>query len=279
MKEFALDELCLAMYRGLTKQASGEAPGLAKAAEYLHAALEILESQGLQTQADRLLQVMEKIGQSSHTKLAIKPPSLEQLMQAGVTQRDLFEFAKGNPIAVAKLNLVLRKLGAPDHEISKFLGPTNLMSEDDARKAISPNHPGFASGLAQKSSENVLPLGEGQVATAAPKRPRNPGRPDKIKDPATRGLTPEKEVKNILEHGHPLNVTMADDCAIDVPPPIKRDTLTKEDMVAGFGDLLDAATFDIDASDDELMEMEVRDDSLEVLEKDMPLEDFEDERD
>lgn len=276
MKEFELDELSLGMRKELIKHASEEVPNLGKAAECLHAALEILESHGLQAQANRLLQVMEKIGQSAYIKQAATPPSLEQLMQAGLTQRDLQEFARGNPIAVAKLNLVLRKLGAPDHEISKFLGPTNLMSEEAALKAINPNHLGSTLGFTQSSPDEVLPYGEGQssshgVATASKKKTRKPGRPDK----AVKNLTPDKEVKNLLHHGTVFN--MADDCAIDVPMPIQRDTLTKSDMEAGFADLLDS-DFDIDASDDELMDMEVKDDSLEVLESDVPLEDFEDER-
>jgi hypothetical protein len=251
MKEFHLDELSLSMHKELIKQASDEQPNLVKAAECLHTALEILEEQGLQARADQVLQLLDKIAQGASLVKEAKIHSLQQLMEAGVTQHDLKEFARGSPKATAKLNLVLRKLGLSEHEIAKFLGPGKVMSEEAARKAISPNEPG--SLMEFKSLAPSTPVGEGEQAfefksLALKKKPKNPGRPDKIKDPATKGLTPAKEVKNLLEHGHPLNITMADDA------------------------------FAIDGID-ELMNMDIYDDTLEVSEKDMTIEDFEDERD
>lgn len=38
-------------------------------------------------------------------------------------------------------------------------------------------------------------------------KPRQPKNPLKVHDPHTSGLTSKKMVKNILEHGHPLNLT------------------------------------------------------------------------
>jgi hypothetical protein len=61
--------------------------------------------------------------------------------------------------------------------------------------------------------------------------------------------------------------------------PARKSSLTKDDMDADFADLLDIPSFDIDASDDDLMGMEIKEDSLEVFDKDIPLSDFEDERD
>jgi len=271
-KEILTDEFILGMHKQLVKQASGDQPDLVKAADCLHAALEILEDQGLQARADQVLQVLEKIGQNSPPiQKTAKIHSLKQLMEAGVTQHDLKEFARGNPMATAKLNLVLRKLGLSDHEMAKFLGHGSVMTL--AFKSLAPEtapegQPGTGESLEFKS-------------LAVKKKPRNPGRPDKIHDPATKGLTPAKEVKNLLQHGHPLNVTMSDDgnCAVDVPPPVRRESLNSDDMADGFEDLMNSDTFDIGASDDELMNMEIKDDSLEVSEKDIPLEDFEDERD
>jgi hypothetical protein len=49
-------------------------------------------------------------------------------------------------------------------------------------------------------------------------------------------------------------------------------------MDADFADLLDA-NFDWNASDDDLMAVDINGDSLEVFDKDIPLADFEDERD
>lgn len=281
-KKIFEDELILGMQRELVKQASSEAPDLSKAAECLHAALEIFEQQGLHSKADQVLSLLEKIAQQRvPVKKEAKIHSLHQLMEAGVSQRDLREFARGNPIAIAKLNLALRKFGLSDHEISQFLGPTHLMSEDEARQAINPNEPGSILEFKNLAPEGPEPKGDGEFlefkSTAGlKKKSRNPGRPDK--DPATRGLTPKKEVKNLLEHGHPLNVTMADDnFSIDVPS--YKNTLDKDDMFPEFSELLESPYFDVGASDDELMGIDIKEDSLEVFENDASMEDFEDERD
>ena len=85
--------------------------------------------------------------------------------------------------------------------------------------------------------------GDEQDARPGEGKPNHPKNPLKVHDPHTSGLTSQKMVKNILEHGHPLN--MADDGKAD--------------------DLLDA---DVGGEEQE----------LEVLEKNlMPEMDFEDE--
>jgi len=89
-------------------------------------------------------------------------------------------------------------------------------------------------------------------------------------DRHTKGLTPAKEVANLKNHGTVFN--MAD------TPPMKAQ-LTKDDMEADFADMLDSPSFDFGASDDELMGMEVKDDELEVFDKNIPLNDFEEEKD
>ena len=292
------NELVAEMEKELRKQASSEAPSLAKAADCLHAALEIFEAKGMQARADQVLQILEKLA-GNPTRMVEQMPSVKSLMEAGITQHDMREFSKGNPIAKAKFNLVLRKLGLSDHQISKFLGPNNLMSEEDAKSVIDPNR-GFGKiwEWMQEPTKPVNPTdvrpGETLEFKSLKDQPSKPGdvlefesiaalkKKSKKTDPATKGLTPQKEVKNILEHGHPLNVTMADDCAIDIPPPFDKHNVTDRDIDPDFSDLMDvfkADDFDIDASDDELMAMEVGDDTLEVFEKEIPMDDFEDERD
>lgn len=285
-KEFLADELGLNMQQELVKQASGEKPSLVKAAECLHAALEILEEQGLQSRADQVLRVLEKIAKSAPVlQKEAKIHSMKQLMEAGITQRDLNEFARGNPVAVAKLNLVLRKLGLSEHEISRFLGAGHLMTEEKAKEILNPNEPGsmleFQSLAPQSSPPMPGAEGEGEGLefmsyAAGKKKVKKPGRPDRIKDPHTKGLTPEKQVKNILDHGTQFN--MADDnCAFDVPASVSIDALKADDMLPGFEEL--ASISDISEADDELMAFDIGADSLEVSENDVPLEDFEDERD
>src|SRR5271157_5749204 len=139
MKKLFEDELMKGMQQELVKQASGGTPDLSKAAECLHAALEIFEEQGLSARADQLTNVLLKIAQTHKSKPVQQLPSMHSLMQAGLTQRDLHAFARGNPIAKAKFNLVMRSMGMSEHEIGRLLGPTNVMSEEKAREVINPN--------------------------------------------------------------------------------------------------------------------------------------------
>lgn len=280
--KISINEIILGMEKELIKQGQAEQPDLVKAAECLHTALEILEDQGLQKRADQVLSLLDKIGkQSVSIEKSAKIHSLHQLMEAGVSQRDLREFARGNPIATAKINLVLRKLGLSDHEIAKFLGPNKVLSEEDAHKTLNPNQaPSFLEfkSLSPEAEPVDGPSDELLEFQSIAFRKKHKKTKTTKSARHTKGLTPEKMVKNLKEHGHPLNLT-DDACAIDVPSPVKNNSLNKEDMYSGFEDLLNASTFDIDASDDELMNMEVTDDSLEVFDKEIPIEDFEDERD
>jgi hypothetical protein len=287
------DDLISGMHQELIKQATGDVPDLSKAAECLHAALEIFEEQGLNKQADQILQVLQKIAQKEPSRhhAVQNMPSLAKLMEAGLTQRDLMEFSKGNPIAKAKFNLVLRSLGLSEHNMVKMLGPGNLMSEKEAKELVDPNrsYSNIWKWLKDPTSttypDKIQPGETVQLQSVLPPKepPRSPSGTLEFKsiaqkkhvDPATKGLTPAKEVRNLLQHGHPLNVTMADD-AVSVPP--RRDRISKEDMLPEFEELLDSPHFDIEASDDELMGMEIKEDSLEVYDE-ASMADFEDERD
>jgi hypothetical protein len=63
-----LDELALLMQQQLKKSDLKNPPNLVQAGEYLHAALDIFEQAGMQTQANQLLQVMSKIAQQHQVK-------------------------------------------------------------------------------------------------------------------------------------------------------------------------------------------------------------------
>lgn len=94
-------------------------------------------------------------------------------------------------------------------------------------------------------------------------------------DRHTKGLTPEKQIKNLKNHGTQFNLN--NDVGYVFEVPSRKDYLTVDDMEADFADLLNIDSFDLDASDDEMFNLEV-DDSLEAFDKDVPF-DFEDERD
>jgi hypothetical protein len=232
-------------------------------------------------------------------------PSIHKLMEAGLTQRDMHEFAKGNPIAKAKFNLVLRHLGYSDHQIGKFIGPTNVMSEADAKqvmdpnrsfgkiydwmknpaKPIDPNNPQPGEDISIKSLPMTGPGDTLRFESLKPK-PSKPGPGDEalefksiaqkkrsaLTDHHTKSLTPEEEVENLKHHGTPFNMA-------DVPLPFDRNNVKDTDIDPDFAELLNSPTFDFDASDDELMGMEIKEDTLEVSENEVPMEDFEDERD
>lgn len=56
----------------------------------------------------------------------------------------------------------------------------------------------------------------------------------------------------------------------------KPQKLSKENVDPDLAGLLDVESFDIDASDDKLMNMEIKEDSLEVFDKTIPFEDLDD---
>lgn len=241
MKKSFEDELMKGMQQELVKQASGgTTPDLSKAAECLHAALEIFEEQGLNVRADQLLGVLSKIAQTRKTRPVEKLPSMQSLMHAGLTQRDLHEFSRGNPVAKAKFNLVLRTMGMSEHEIGRLIGPTNVMSEEKAKEIINPNSFQMSSLLhgPSESAPEAGPEAEAlEFKSIAQKA-----------DPATKGLTSEKQVKNLKEYGIPLNVNSAD----DIGPS------------------------DVYSAEDELMSLDIKEDSLEVFDDEDAQSDWED---
>jgi len=271
------DELIAGMEKQLRKQASAERPSLVKAAECLHAALEIFEEQGMTARADQVLQLLQKLGQSNESRDVQQMPSLHKLMEAGLTQRDMHEFAKGNPMAKAKFNLVLRSLGYSDHQIGNFIGKTNVMSEEDAKAVLDPNR--SFSKIYDWLSDPSKPVDPknpqpGESLSFKSMAQKKPGRPDRISDRHTKGLSAEKMVKNLEDHGHPMN--LADDGILDVPPPLDMNNLKESDFESGFGEFANLLS-DIGDSDN-LLEVDIND-TLEVSENDIPMDDFEDERD
>lgn len=284
------DDLISGMQHELRKQASEETPSLVTAAECLHSALEIFEDVGLKKQASQILNLLSKMAQS-HKHHTQKMPSIDKLMEAGLTQHDLREFSKGSPVAKAKFNIVLRSMGYSDTDIAHFIGAGNFMTDKDAKEIMDPNR-SFGK-IWQWTQDPNAPLDPNQIQpgeniefTSLAKK--TPSRPDRISDRYTKGLTPERMIANLKNHGTEFN--MADDDMSseednfeqeyqtwlqDTRKPSK---LTSDNVDPELAGLLDVPSFDMDASDDELLNMEVADDLLEVFDADVPIEDFEDER-
>lgn len=137
------DELISGMQRELRSQATDKnVDHLEQAADYLSSAMEILEEAGMHTKANAILGILTKIAQENVSKKKnplTEMPSMQALMEAGLTQRDLTGFSKGDPVSKAKVNQILRNLGRTDKEIMTFLGKHNFMSEDTAETMLDPN--------------------------------------------------------------------------------------------------------------------------------------------
>jgi hypothetical protein len=230
------------------KQAS---QNLVKAVDYLHAAIEILEEKGLTSKADQVLDILKKLANvgKGHRNTSVRQnlPSVKDMMQRGVTLADFEKMNQEDLRARAKINWVLYDMGLGPKDIAQAIGIKNLMSKDDP--ALEFGNPRSHSSAILKMIEDPLgkenldklePGDEFSIESIASKNKR-PKDPRKISDPHTKGLTPEKMVKNLLHHGTEFNMS--------------------DDGVA-----------------DDLLNLDINDADLEVLENDVLSEmDFEDE--
>jgi hypothetical protein len=242
------NELIAGMQQELRKQASGQAPDLVKAGECLHAALEILEEVGLQAKANQVLSVLSKIAAEHPSKHIQKMPTLQMLMQHGMTPEDLKGVGRGDKGSMAKMNAVLRKMGFGDAEIAQLIGKHNVVPPQEAQ-----------------TYEKFM--GWMQDPTQVDEGPVQPGQTVDIKSLAakpdfhTKGLTPAKMVENLKHHGTEFN--MADIGNANFDPE-----MSEALGVNNADDLQVDDIFDADITD--------ADDDLSVSDP-APLEDFEDE--
>lgn len=292
MKSLFENDLIAGMQQELRKQASEtDPPDLARAGECLHAALEILEEAGLQARANQVLGILAKIAnnppQKTHKLQGL--PGLHTLMQHGITQKDLQEFQKGNPVAKAKMNLALYSMGFDGHQIARFLGPDNVLTHSEARDLANPNR-GFGKmwEWMQNPKQPDLP---GDTLTMTPTQDAGPMAPmpsqlegEQVEDPSvpadlkfksiatgkpgkgdrhTRKLTPDKMIANLKDHGTVFN--MADDgSAIDI---------NNSDFDPEIAEILGTQNADDPSLD---WDLNLATDFLEASDP-QPLEDFEDE--
>lgn len=136
------DDLISGMERELHAQHTQRAQdGVAQGMEHLRSAADILDKAGLTSRANAVRNILHKMSQVKKHKPAQDMPSLDALMMAGVTQRDLEEFLSGKPgpVVKAKVNNALRDLGRTDKEIIHFIGKHNFVSEEDAAALLDPN--------------------------------------------------------------------------------------------------------------------------------------------
>lgn len=211
------DEIAVGMLDELKPETVKEASAnLIQAVDYLNLACEILDESGFVVQANELLNILCKLGhkEKDFTQVSFTHESpFKALMDAGISHQDIIEFTKGNKLAKAKFNKKLRELGYSESDIKRLLGKHHMLPQE-TDELLSPERSftkidEFLKDplLVAPSKPNLDPGDEFNISSlASHKKNKNPLR---IHDPHTKGLTPEKMVKNLLHHGTEFN--MADD--------------------------------------------------------------------
>lgn len=110
---------------------------LTKVVDYLQAAAEIFEENGMSAKAEQVFKILEKIA-AKHDSRVKEMPSMNALMGAGVTANDLKNL--NDPESKARVSTAFRSLGYTDKEIRAYLGD-KYMSEEDAAYILSENSP------------------------------------------------------------------------------------------------------------------------------------------
>lgn len=276
--------------------------GVAQALEHLRSAKDILENAGLKSRANSIQTILHKVSEIHQKKNPVQEmPAMRALMEAGVTQRDLMEFSKGNPVAKAKINQTLRDLGRTDKEIISFLGKHNFMDEETATSLLDP-------------SSSLGKMWEWMQSPTAPIRPEDPylggeGETESMREfreggpvsfpqpeqqiiemsPISEPATPEPEGEAIsfksLAQAFQEAFDEADARAGKHHPkpknPLKvkdphTSGLTSEKMVENYKNI--GIPFNLADDGNDLLDADIVDDQLEVSETNPELEmDFEDE--
>jgi hypothetical protein len=160
------EELISGMQQELRAQSSQSSVGqVNQAVSYLQSAMEILEQAGMQSKANAIRGLLTKIANKNQPVKQL--PAMHLLMKAGLTQKDIYEFAKGNLMAKAKVEYILSDLGYANQQAAF---ESLLKSE------------------AQKTSKFQTPS------------------TSKLNDPHIKGLTPEKQIENLKHHGTVFNM-------------------------------------------------------------------------
>jgi hypothetical protein len=155
-------------------------------------------------------------------------PTVQKLIEAGLTVADLQAFGRGEHGAKVRMNAVLHKLGLNDHEIAQFIGKHNMVPQHEietyqkfmgwmqepTQMDSGPALPGQSvsmESMLPPSKDDQNPPGEELTFNSLAARPRKPRRPDTIHpglshDGHTKKLTPERMIENLMHHGTVFNM-------------------------------------------------------------------------
>lgn len=122
----SIDELARNMRINLNASNKIEASSkLEEAVDAIHSAIEIFEERGLTSQADACLEVLLKIATlTKNVQHAL--PSIEILLENGLTVEDWKSAMQGNLLGKAKLNQSMRNARYDEHQMKSFLGSQYL---------------------------------------------------------------------------------------------------------------------------------------------------------
>lgn len=191
LKNYLEAELAASMHKALIKKASNvEDNNLHNAVDYLNSAIDILQDAGLQSKANKVLKVLEKIA------FAENDDSPVDLSTDSNVNLDLLDQArKGDREAIIKVTTMLSEQGYSSELINNL-----LMPEPEET---------FVSEI----SEEPIPSVD-TMFTEASRKHKRPKDPRKISDRHTKNLTSEKMIENLKHHGTVFNahdISFSDD--------------------------------------------------------------------
>lgn len=128
IKNLSIEELARNMRINLQASKKIQASSkLEEAVDAIHSAIEIFEERGLTAQADACLEVLLKISTLTRN-VQNNLPSIDVLLENGLTVEDWKLAMRGNMLGKAKLNQSMRNAGYDEEQMRSFLGPQYLSS-------------------------------------------------------------------------------------------------------------------------------------------------------
>jgi len=232
------DELMYGMQRELRGHDKNQGMNnLVKAAEYLHSAMDILEEAGLSKSADQVLHILAKVahGEGSEKIQKMIEETLEPMEFGGDEPLNPEDF---EPISLQE-RLKMRELAPADDndtaskkhkelepgdeiEMKSLLNPPKEPEVFEFTSLMQPKQlPPSDDDLVFKSIAQELGLIDENDS-----KPRKPKDPTHVSDRHTKGLTSEKMVANMKNHGSWFN--MADDGVVQLDDAEADDLLDLE---------------------------------------------------
>lgn len=195
------DDLIRGMQSELVKQAHNvEVQDLSVAADYLNSASELLEEAGMISASNEIVNILIKIADSKRKRHPVQNVSRNvELMR---------DMQAGDPTATAKVNKYFRDLGKSPMEIINMIGMKHFMTEKEIQEILFPKEVSIIPNIYENMEPEIIEEVSPEMMLSAHRKL------SQLKnDSHTKGLTSEKMLNNLKQHGTVFN--MADDGQID----------------------------------------------------------------